>query len=415
MRGRGPKSITLRVIGGDGTDALADSAGGTRFYHTSRDDRVTRGRGTKVDRRASIAPIDSVAPWLSPRDFGSVWRPMPWVTYGPDLGLLAGAGLHSYQFGFRKYPYAAKIGGRFGYATLARAFKAELTGDFRRENSRARTTFLARASQLEILRFHGVGNEVVLAGPAEYYKVRQEQLTVHPALAFSMGARGYAGVGPVLRYARTKLESGRYITTTRPYGTEGFGQAEGFGQVGGRATLAVDTRDTPAAATRGIALNLEGSVYPHAWDVRSVFAEVHGDVSAYVSARIPFRPTLALRAGGKRVWGTYPFHEAAFLGGTGTLRGFVTQRFAGDASVYGNGELRLFLTRFFLVLPGKLGVFALGDAGRVFLSGESSNTWHAAVGGGLWFAFLSSTNTVSVALARSQEKTGVYVAGGFAY
>jgi hemolysin activation/secretion protein len=117
----------------------------------------------------------------------------------------------------------------------------------------------------------------------------------------------------------------------------------------------------------------------------------------------------------KRALGAYPFHEAAFLGGAESLRGFSSQRFAGDASALGTAELRLFLGRYFLVLPGEYGVFALADAGRVWLEGERSRRWHAAYGGGLWFAYLRRDHTVTVAAARSDEKTGLYLSMGFSF
>src|SRR2546429_4452849 len=128
-----------------------------------------------------------------------------------------------------------------------------------------------------------------------------------------------------------------------------------------------------------------------------------------------FRSRLALRIAGKRVWGAYPFHEAAYIGGAATVRGFSEHRFAGDAAVYGNAELRLRLARIFVLLPEELGVFGLADAGRVYLAGETSDRWHAAVGGGVWVAFLSRTNTLSVAAAHSVEGTRAYVRAGFGF
>jgi hypothetical protein len=41
--------------------------------------------------------------------------------------------------------------------------------------------------------------------------------------------------------------------------------------------------------------------------------------------------------------------------------------------------------------------------------------WHGAAGGGLWFAFLNRVNTLTIAAARSAERTGIYVRAGFAY
>jgi len=60
-------------------------------------------------------------------------------------------------------------------------------------------------------------------------------------------------------------------------------------------------------------------------------------------------------------------------------------------------------------------VFGLGDAGRVYLSGETSDRWHAAAGGGIWLSFLSPANTVSVAAAHSVEGTRYYARAGFAF
>jgi len=97
------------------------------------------------------------------------------------------------------------------------------------------------------------------------------------------------------------------------------------------------------------------------------------------------------------------------------VRGFPEYRFGGDAALYGNAELRLLLTKFYFLMPVDLGVFGLADAGRVFVAGETSDRWHTAAGGGVWLAFLSRGNTLSVATARSAEATLTYVRAGFAF
>ena len=131
------------------------------------------------------------------------------------------------------------------------------------------------------------------------------------------------------------------------------------------------------------------------------------------------QPTLALRLGGKQVFGKYPFHEAAFIGGGGlsgsdaTVRGFRSQRFAGDSCLYGNAELRFRLSEIYLVVPGEIGIFGLSDIGRIYLEGETSDTWHTAFGGGLWFSFLDRTYTFTAALASSEEELSFYIRAGF--
>src|SRR2546428_2281196 len=115
---------------------------------------------------------------------------------------------------------------------------------------------------------------------------------------------------------------------------------------------------------------------------------------------MPLQPTLAVRGAGKKVWGTYPLHEAGYVGGATTVRGFVEHRFAGDASVHGNVELRFSLAKVFFLVPTELGLFGLGDAGRVFLAGETSDRWHGAAGGGALISLPPSAPTVPRAAAR---------------
>ena len=138
-------------------------------------------------------------------------------------------------------------------------------------------------------------------------------------------------------------------------------------------------------------------------------------MSAYVSAPAPLQPVLALRAGADRVWGRYPFFDAAFIGGSSTVRGWTEQRFAGDASLFGNAELRVFLTKVFLLLPADLGAFGLADGGRVYVAGEHSDAWHTGFGGGLWISFLGRANTFSIAAARSRESSGIYFRSGLLF
>ncbi len=144
------------------------------------------------------------------------------------------------------------------------------------------------------------------------------------------------------------------------------------------------------------------------------FGEIHAVASTYLSAdSMPLRPTLALRVGGKQVWGNYPFQDAAYIGGASTVHLGREHRYAGDASLYGGAELRLFLTSLMLFVPADFGVFGLADVGRVYLEGETSDKWHPAAGGGIWLSFLDPGNTVSLAVAKSSERTGVYLILGF--
>jgi hemolysin activation/secretion protein len=113
------------------------------------------------------------------------------------------------------------------------------------------------------------------------------------------------------------------------------------------------------------------------------------------------------------MFGPYPYFDAAAIGGTNTVRLGRENRYAGDASVYANAELRLALARQVLGSSFDVGVFGLADVGRVYLEGESSDKWHSAAGGGAWVSVLEPVNTLSIAWARSEQRTAFYLMIGF--
>jgi hypothetical protein len=411
--GGGP---TLRVIGAETRDGgpakfVADDAAGgvTRVYDTSPETRVAGRHRPSLDRRPYSPPDSTSRLPRAPRDWGRLWSIWPWIDYGSDIGLFGGVSASLYSFGFRQNPYASRVTLRAGYATGVSALRAEVLGDFRIRNSTTRLLLEARASGVDVVRFFGFGNETPFTAADDFYKVYQQQYSLSVGVAHALAPNLTFRLGPTVKYVSTDLDRVTLVSQSRPYGSATFGM------VGGQAGMDLDTRNARTGATSGVRLLAGGSVYPRAWDVQSAFGEAHGEVSTYLTAKIPARPTLALRAGGSKVWGSYPFFEAAFVGGSSTVRGLREHRYVGDAAAWGNAELRLDLGRYYVVLPGRWGLLGVADAGRVWLAGESSDTWHHGFGGGLWFAPLARNNTVSAVVARSEGRTGFYFRGGFMF
>jgi len=408
---RGRSDVRVRVVGGEGDDLLDDSAGGgARLADWQGRNRVLRGPGTTLDARPyTPPPLESEVPFIPPRDWGRQTTWLPWFAFTPELGAFLGAGVQLDRFAFRTHPYGSRQLLHVGYATSARGFRGHYHGELRRENSRVFFALAARASQIEILRFFGFGNETPKEERTSFYEVKQTVLSLAPTINVPLSSRVTLALGPTLEHFSMRRPQGSFISMARPYGSGSFGQ------LGALAELELDTRDVPAAATRGVLIAGGGTFHPAAWDAKDPYGDVHLNASTYLTGSFVLRPTLALRVGAKRVFGTYPFQSAAFVGGDSSLRGFSSQRFAGDASVHGSAELRLFLGRFYLVLPGEYGAFALVDTGRVWLEGESSNRWHTGLGGGLWFAYFRRRNAVTLAAARSAEGTSFYVGMGFSF
>ena len=120
---------------------------------------------------------------------------------------------------------------------------------------------------------------------------------------------------------------------------------------------------------------------------------------------------LAFRAGGRKVWGDAPFHEAAFLGGHRYGAGVTPQRYAGDASVFGNTELRVPLVSIRSWIPIDIGILGFVDAGRVYVDGSSPGGWHSVTGGGLWFGIIDAATGCECVLTDSRSNRVVLGTG----
>jgi hypothetical protein len=67
------------------------------------------------------------------------------------------------------------------------------------------------------------------------------------------------------------------------------------------------------------------------------------------------------------------------------------------------------------LIPTRIGVFALGDAGRVWADGTRSSRVHAAAGGGLSLSFFDNRQMVSLAVASGEDGSRWHVRTGIGF
>ncbi|HEX7240345.1 MAG TPA: BamA/TamA family outer membrane protein, partial [Longimicrobiaceae bacterium] len=412
--GAAPSSILVRVLGGGGDDVLEDRSRvpGTRtaFYDSRGENRFVPGPGTKVDPRPWEEP-EHVRGNLSdpPRTWGASsslfsasagWR--------SNVGPVVGVGPAFTRYGFRRHPYAEKWRLQAMYAPLYNRFGVEYTGDFRRVGSDARLEVLARVSNMEVTRFHGFGNETGESGDGDRYKVWHTVVRVEPLWSLRERNDVVVSLGPVLRFYDAEMDDDVLATQLRPRGSEAFGEA------GGQGWAVWDTRDSEDFPRSGVRVRAGGVAFPAVWELDGPFGRAEAEATGFLSLPGERGPTLALRGGAVRAWGDFPFQEAAFVGGSRSLRGFSHQRFAGETALYGNAEVRAPLVYTNLGVRGWLGVTGLFDVGRVYAEGESSDRWHSAPGAGLWFATMERSTILGVTYARG-ERDRVYFHLGFPF
>lgn len=436
VRGNVPESIQLRVMGGEGDDVLIDSgnvADGdeTRFYDSSGHNQLVAGAHTDIrtkpyvtlQPKRSLDDDEKLEPEENPRkifeerrgryqdlmntaqgyvekktraEYTRMWGKKSafgaLFAYRDGPGVILGFGPTTTEFGFRRHPYESQVNFRGMYGIGSSGFGVQMTADKRFEVSPWSVSLFAQASQLGSNRFFGYGNNTLFEDE-DYSLVMRDEVVVQPSLNYWLSKKSRITAGPAFKLERAHPDPNGLAAAAHILGTQGT-----YKQVGGRAELVLMSATRTTTTQRGIDLTLGTSVYPAVLDVNKAFSEAHGVAKVFVPLG---RPTLAFRAGGQRVWGTFPLHEAAFIGAAESVRGYRWNRFAGDASAYGSAELHVPVGRVTLLTRGDVGLIAFYDAGRVWRDGNSAGDWHTGTGGGLWFGTLGQA--LSVTYAKGEE------------
>jgi len=417
--------IRVRVIAGGGRDVVDDAkSGGTDVWTDAGSVDVNRGPGTNVRSVtwSNPAPVKD-APWIEPRSFGHWSIGKTLLSWSSDLKLLLGYGVTRTAWGFRTEP-ASSVQTLHGvFATGETNGKAEYIGMFRRPVSRFGLQVQAFGSGIEHVNFFGFGNEAPNEVASTGYRTRQNVFVVFPSLRYEIGKRFETYAGPALRYSDTRADPNAIVTKTAPLGSGTFGQIAFRG--GFRFDSRLNSTATrPPSIANGISDEKEGdpvtgvkaevsaSASPGAWDVASGYGFVDGEIAAYLGNP---RAHVAVRAGGRKLWGDYPWFDAANIGGHNN-RGFSSHRFSGDSSVYGTLSLRGWLGTIPTgLVPIRLGVIAFGDAGRVWYAGETSDVWHTSVGGGLMLQPAGLPITIHGMAGHSKEGTRYLFGFGYPF
>ena len=399
-RGSKGRGIAIRVIGGPGNKVVNDSNGRGVDFYSEGNDRVEVGQRTSLHSKPFvITGREDEVPQVPSRDWGRFTKPLFVLGFHPDPGLILGAGIDTKAYGFRKDPWGSRHVLTGGFATNVKRGFVNYDGDYRRENSWLNGALHIRASGIDQLRYYGLGNETSKDLSDEVYKVSAKQITVFPALAITPGAKARIEFGPILKYSDTGgTDQNTVLAQQRPYG---IGK---FGEVGFQTALRYDGTDPKNVLGGGIQTRFVGNYYAETWDVERNFGSVEGEVTEKVP--LGRSAQLSLGGGGKKLWGDYPFFEAAYLGGS-VIRGYNWNRFAGDSLLYSSLGFKWAFAETHGQIPTKIGLSLGSNVGRVWRDGEDSSKWHPGANTGIFIAPFNGLTLFEVGVGKSQEKTFV--------
>jgi hypothetical protein len=132
--------ISVRVIGGEGNDVLADSAGGgaTALYDAEGSNQLVVASGTHVSTKP-WKPIQQREGFRGGADWSPDWGDSkgwtPAVDYSGDAGVILGVGRRYRDYGFRRHPYHWETGASLLVGTMNGRLGLNAWFDHRAENA----------------------------------------------------------------------------------------------------------------------------------------------------------------------------------------------------------------------------------------------------------------------------------------
>jgi hypothetical protein len=427
-QGNGTGAILLRVISPPGTSELVDrsnQASATKLYTP-----IPAPMPTKLQLAADPRAEERLRYEVF-RDWGHDTLFYPQLSYDSTRGLLIGAYAQRTSYGFGLDPYASQMELGAAWSTTLNKPRIEYGTDFR-TRSPVRVLLYAAYSGIEQAKFFGFGNEKLRdanLASNKFYDAQQDQVVVNPVVEVPLVGAFRARAGAEFKHAGSVEQTGRLIGTLTPTPSGIDGISIGSVQAG----LAWDASNGTYPSQQKVAARVTVREAPAIFSNPAAFGKVRGEVAASYGGTLLTNVQLSEHVSGERNWGTYPFFEAAYLGGTparsaldvtgatsgNLLRGYDLNRYAGDAAVVSNTELNIEVGRVATFLPLRYGLWGLFDVGRVFVDGESSSKWHTAAGGGVWFGVFASSpffqlaGAVKAALVHTDEGTSFLLESGF--
>ncbi|HJW30788.1 MAG TPA: hypothetical protein VJ508_16250 [Saprospiraceae bacterium] len=387
-------STVIRMIGGSGDDILVNQAPHLRVKTYDSDGGMTIS-GKHVSEHLNDRPLNNSydrTDWNLNRNFHFL---VP--TYYTDEGIGINYTYWWTRYGFRADPYRSKHSLGLSYYFGHNGFIGRYKGDWHHLFGEMDFTLASYVTGPTFTQyFYGLGNTYRDFGQKKnYHIVSGSQINIMPALSRRFGIGNRIEVSPTFQYIDIDDSDNkpRFIYTPESgVSPEDLGRHE---YVGLTATYSFTRIDNSGYPVRGLTLQtyLGGRTSIGASSNQNALLGISG--SLYIPFDVTGTFVLATRIGLDKLFGNYPFYQALTLGGEGGLRGYRSDRFAGNARYFQSTDFRIKIFHKQGAVPIQIGIYASFDYGRVWYEGDqggAANKLHTAVGGGVFIVPLGLTS-----------------------
>jgi hypothetical protein len=414
IRGAAPRSILIRIVGGDAPASITDSSSVAGHAHKTlvylREDAPVLQLGEEAQR---VHPKDERLYAYQRTAFAyNTYMPRALVTYNPFNGLAVHTGVTFTRHNFSKPDFSARHSVKASVTTVG---NYELSYENRLRYLVGRWDGVGEVTLSRPLTynyFFGVGNDTERdnSRPKNYYRTQYNSFLVRAGFMRTFWRQSEVAVSAAFESAEGLARAGSFL---EDHQEEVLGMAP-LDMISVRASLDLDLRNDRFLPARGFRfmVSQEGVHIGHARDdIASVTVAV---VEHYLSTYTAHPVTLGIRAGGGKTSGDLPFYKLVTLGQLDNLHGFRRNRFTGDAKAYVNTELRWQVAETHnSLVPVKVGVRAFYDVGRVWADNDpsSANYWHQGYGAGFYVVPFMNQLSLNVNFGASEEESFLIMFG----
>ncbi len=429
IKGNVDESPMVRIIAGEGNTKIQDSSvvngylfsfipipaaeNKTEFYESSRIANITPIKNTGMFYNEYSEPVINkniydIGIDTNQKDRGHEWLFLPEFSYDENNGFVFGGGplLYKYDFGFVPFKYRMSL--TASYATRSQGINIFYDGDFYSLIKNVDVGLNFKKSDLDLIKFFGYGNETTFKkelDSKDFYLLKQQLIGFYPHINLKISSIFSYTLGLSLENSDISLRNSELLLKNFPYARYGIGR---FNIAGINTSLEYDYGDQIYNTFRGYHFKLTQEYFPKLLDNRNDFTKTSVDIRAFFTGNIFTETTFALRGAGEKIWGKFPVYKSVFMGGNNNLPGYSRERFAGNASLFGQFELRFLIKELEIILKEKLGMSLFTEAGRVFTDSDNSKRWHPSYGFGFWSSLIQRKINLSLTFAFSPEGMNMY-------
>ncbi len=380
------KSIIVRIISGEKAIKVKDKskvAGlrkKTQVYHFNKKDKIKGGTETRIrvlrdendhyeyNRKEFL--YDKAVPGLS-------------IGFNPNDGFYIGPAFTYTKQGFKKRPFKHKH--KFAANRTFGAKGYNIYYDFKRTELIGPLDFhlMTQINRPIVYQFYGRGNETkALDDDFKLHNVRMNNFEVNPSLNYSFLNN--------TRNLKLSLDVRRVSFDQKPIVPMPSWETQDQTFMGLTMSYENENKNSNINPSRGTHLKLAGSWNRGIDNSPINFFRINSSLSFYIPIHIINQQTvLAVRTGFARNFGTHAFFQSNFLDGFVNFRGVRRNRYAGNASLFHNIELRQSLLKVkTYTAPFDIGLLGHFDLGKVWERTVNSSRFHNSYGAGAFINVL---------------------------